>query len=321
MESFLLVFQFLLQILLCGFLCSISSVKDTITATDFLRDGKTIASSDGSFEMGFFSPASFMNNWYVGIWYKHDVPDKSVVWVANRAIPLNNTSGVVLKIIDPGQLALVTADNRITWSTNMSRPLAVKNPIAQLLNSGNLIVRDANDTEPENFLWQSFDYPTDTLLPGMKLGKNFVNGQEFYLSSWKNEYDPASGDYTFHCDPTGYPQDVIRKSKVKVFSSGTWNGLRWSGVPGLTKNPVYTFTLDFDERKAFYSYALLDSSVISKLTLNSKGMLQRWTWDDKRKEWHVYLASPADTCDNYGTCGALDPSSSISLIVNPCYEF
>ncbi|XP_070028388.1 G-type lectin S-receptor-like serine/threonine-protein kinase At4g27290 isoform X3 [Nicotiana sylvestris] len=314
MESFLLVFQFLLQILLCGFLCSISSVKDTITATDFLRDGKTIASSDGSFEMGFFSPASFMNNWYVGIWYKHDVPDKSVVWVANRAIPLNNTSGVVLKIIDPGQLALVTADNRITWSTNMSRPLAVKNPIAQLLNSGNLIVRDANDTEPENFLWQSFDYPTDTLLPGMKLGKNFVNGQEFYLSSWKNEYDPASGDYTFHCDPTGYPQDVIRKSKVKVFSSGTWNGLRWSGVPGLTKNPVYTFTLDFDERKAFYSYALLDSSVISKLTLNSKGMLQRWTWDDKRKEWHVYLASPADTCDNYGTCGAY---GSCNIILSP----
>ncbi|XP_009607317.1 G-type lectin S-receptor-like serine/threonine-protein kinase At4g27290 isoform X1 [Nicotiana tabacum] len=314
MESFLLVFQFLLQILLCGFLCSISSVKDTITATDFLIDGKTITSSDGSFEMGFFSPGSFMNNWYVGIWYKHDVPDKSVVWVANRAIPLNNTSGVVLKIIDPGRLALVTADNRITWSTNKSRPLAVKNPIAQLLNSGNLIVRDANDTEPENFLWQSFDYPTDTLLPGMKLGKNFVTRQEFYLSSWKNEYDPAPGDYTFHCDPTGYPQDVMRKGKVKVFSSGPWNGLRWSGVPGLTKNPVYTFTLDFDEKKAFYSYALLDSSVISKLTLNSKGMLQRWTWDEKRQEWHVYLASPADTCDNYGTCGAY---GSCNIILSP----
>ncbi|XP_070057698.1 G-type lectin S-receptor-like serine/threonine-protein kinase At4g27290 [Nicotiana tomentosiformis] len=61
-------------------------------------------------------------------------------------------------------------------------------------------------------------------------------------------------------------------------------------------------------------YALLDSSVISKLTLNSKGMLQRWTWDKKRHEWHVYLASPADTCDNYGTCGGY---GSCNIILSP----
>ncbi|KAK4348577.1 hypothetical protein RND71_031332 [Anisodus tanguticus] len=310
MESFLLMFQ----ILLCGFLCSISSARDTITASNFLIDGKTITSSDGNFEMGFFSPGSFTNNWYIGIWYNHDVPEKSVVWVANRENPLTNTSDVTLKIINPGQLALLTAANTTVWSTNSSRPLAVKNPIAQLLNSGNLIIRDANDTKPENFLWQSFDYPTDTLLPGMKLGKNFVTGQEFYLSSWKNEYDPAPGKYTFHIDPTGYPQDVVRKGNVKVFSGGPWNGLRWSGVPGLTKNTIYTFKLDFDENKAFYSYALLDNSAVSKLTLNSHGMLKRWTWDEKRHEWHVYLASPADACENYETCGAY---GSCNIILSP----
>ena len=220
-------FLLMLHILLCGFLCSISSAKDTITANDFLIEGKTIFSSDESFELGFFSPGSFANNWYIGIWYKHDeMPDKSVVWVANRETPLNNTSGVMLKIVDSGRLAIVTSANMSIWSTNSSRLLAVKNPIAQLLNSGNLIIRDANDTKPENFLWQSFDYPSDTLLPGMKMGKNFVTGQEFYLSSWKNEYDPAPGEYTYHCDPTGYPQDVMRKGKVKVYSTGPWNGLR-----------------------------------------------------------------------------------------------
>ncbi|KAG5612919.1 hypothetical protein H5410_024200 [Solanum commersonii] len=312
MKNFLLI----LHILLCDFVCSIYSAKDTITTTDFLIVGKTIVSCDGSFELGFFSPGSVTNNWYVGIWYKHDdVPDKSVVWVANRETPLNNTSGrVMLKIVDPGRLALVTSANTSIWSTNSLRPLAVKNPIAQLLNSGNLIIRDANDTKPGNFLWQSFDYPTDTLLPGMKLGKNFVTGQEFYLSSWKNEYDPAPGKYTYHCDPTGYPQNVMRKGKVKVFSSGPWNGLRWSGVPGLTKNTIYTFKLDFDEMKAIYSYALVDNSVLSKLTLNSHGMLKRWMWDEKIQEWHVYLASPADACENYGACGAY---GSCNIIFSP----
>ncbi|XP_049365109.1 G-type lectin S-receptor-like serine/threonine-protein kinase At4g27290 [Solanum verrucosum] len=311
MKNFLLI----LHILLCDFVCSISSAKDTITTTDFLIEGKTIVSCDGSFELGFFSPGSFANNWYVGIWYKHDdVPDKSVVWVANRETPLNNTSGVMLKIVDPGRLALVTSANMSIWSTNSSRILSVKNPIAQLLNSGNLIIRDANETKTENFLWQSFDYPTNTLLPGMQLGKNFVTGQEFYLSSWKNEYDPAPGKYTYHCDPTGYPQVVMRKGKVKVFSGGPWNGLRWSGVLGLTKNTIYTFKLDFDEKKAIYSYALVDNSVLSKLTLNSHGMLKRWTWDEKIKEWHVYLASPADACENYGACGAY---GSCNIIFSP----
>ncbi|KAM3237548.1 G-type lectin S-receptor-like serine/threonine-protein kinase [Capsicum chacoense] len=319
MKSFLLIFHFLLQILLCGFLCSISNAKDTITATDFLTDGKTISSSDGCFEMGFFSPASFTNNWYVGIWYKHYVPDKSVVWVANRANPITNTSGAMLKIANPGRLALLTAANTIVWSTNSSRPLAAKNPIAQLLNSGNLVVRDANDAKVENFLWQSFDYPTDTLLPGMKMGKNFVTGQEFYLSSWKNEYDPAPGEYTYHCDPTGYPQDVMRKGKVKVFSTGPWNGLRWSGVPGLTKNNIYTFKLDFDEKKAFYSFALL-GPVMTKLTMNSNGVLQRSLWAENRQEWHVYLSSPADTCDNYGTCGAYGSCNNILTPVCSCLD-
>ncbi|CAN4122495.1 unnamed protein product [Withania somnifera] len=244
------------------------------------------SSSDGCFEMGFFSPASFTNNWYIGIWYKHDFPDKSV-GVANREKPLNNTSGVMFKIVNPGRFALLTAANTIVWSTNSSRSSAVKNPVAQLLNSGNLVIRDANDAKVENFLWQSFDYPTDTLLPGMKMGKNF------------NEYDPAPGEYTYHCDPTGYPQDVMRKGKVKVFSTGPWNGLRWSGVPGLTKNTIYTFKLDFDEKKALYSFTLLGS---------------RSLWAENRQEWHVYLSSPADTCDNYGTCG---PYGSCNNILTP----
>ncbi|KAK4348576.1 hypothetical protein RND71_031331 [Anisodus tanguticus] len=229
--------------------------------------------------MGFFPPASFTNNLYVGIWYKRDLPDKSVVWVANRAAQLTNTSGVTLKIVSPGRLALLTAANTIVWSTNSSRHLAVKNPIAQLLNSGNLVVRDANDANVENFLWQSFDYPTDTLLPDMKM---------------------APGKYTYHCDPTGYPQDVMRKGKVKVFSTGLWNGLRFSGLLGLTKNTIFPFKLDLDEKKAFYSFALL-GSVMTKLTMNSKGMLEHSMWDENRQEWNVYIASPAD---NYGTCGA-----------------
>jgi hypothetical protein len=40
-----------------------------------------------------------------------------------------------------------------------------------LLDSGNFILREQNsDGSTRQNLWPSFDYPTDTLLPGMKLG-------------------------------------------------------------------------------------------------------------------------------------------------------
>ncbi|MCD7459422.1 hypothetical protein HAX54_040879 [Datura stramonium] len=78
--------------------------------------------------------------------------------------------------------------NDVLWSTNISR--SVQNPIAQLLILEIFVVKEAFD-DTGNFLWQSFDHPTDTLLPGMKLGWNFVTGREVYLSSWKNEEDPA----------------------------------------------------------------------------------------------------------------------------------
>ena len=63
----------------------------------------------------------------------------------------------------------------------------MKKPIAQLLDSGNLVVRDDSI---EDYLWQSFDYPTDTALPRMKLGIDLKIGFRGFLRSWKSRNDP-----------------------------------------------------------------------------------------------------------------------------------
>ncbi|KAI9185071.1 hypothetical protein LWI28_003876 [Acer negundo] len=57
----------------------------------------------------------------------------------------------------------------------------------------------------------SFDYPGDTFLPGMKIGRNLVNGMERFLSSWKSIDDLAAGDFTFQVDPHGFPQLFVKK--------------------------------------------------------------------------------------------------------------
>ncbi|GLT64179.1 hypothetical protein SLA2020_366870 [Shorea laevis] len=116
---------------------------DSITSTQSLSDGKTLVSREGSFELGFFSPGSSKNR-YLGIWYKN-IPVTTVVWVANRLSPINGSSGILM-INNAGSLLLLNQNKTVVWSTN------------------------GENTNPEDYLWQSFDYPSDTLLPGMKHG-------------------------------------------------------------------------------------------------------------------------------------------------------
>ncbi|KAI9186388.1 hypothetical protein LWI28_016758 [Acer negundo] len=70
---------------------------------------------------------------------------------------------------------LLDGMNRRIWSSNTSRTRSA------------LGVRKSCH---QNYMWQSFDHPTDTLLPGMKLGRNFVTGLDKNLSSWKSIEDP-----------------------------------------------------------------------------------------------------------------------------------
>ncbi|KAL6313975.1 hypothetical protein AAG906_011706 [Vitis piasezkii] len=266
-------------------LIRISIAVDTITVNQHIRDGETITSAGGTFELGFFSPGNSKNR-YLGIWYKKVAP-RTVVWVANR---------------ETGILVLVNDTNGIVWNSNSSR--SALDPKAQLLESGNLVMRNGNDSDPENFLWQSFDYPGDTLLPGMKLGRNRVTGLDWYLSSWKSADDPSKGNFTCEIDLNGFPQLVLRNGFVVNFRAGPWNGVRYSGIPQLTNNSVYTFNFVSNEKEVYIFYNTVHSSVILRHVLNPDGSLQKLKWTDKNTGWTLYSTAQRDDCDNYAFCGA-----------------
>nr|KYP43251.1 S-locus-specific glycoprotein S13 [Cajanus cajan] len=81
------------------------------------------------------------------------------------------------------------------------------------------------------FFWQSFVYPCDTMMPGMKLGWNLVTGLDRFWSSWKSADDPAKGKYYLKVDIRGYPQLFLMKGSVKKFRSRSWNALALTGYP------------------------------------------------------------------------------------------
>ncbi|KAH9728997.1 hypothetical protein KPL70_009227 [Citrus sinensis] len=184
----------LLLLLICCKLLLIFSefsfASDILTSSQSLTDGSTIISKDGSFELGFFSPDSSHNR-YVGIWYKN-IPIKTVVWVANHLKPIKDSSGLLM-INRTGNPILTSPSMGIVWSASLSKK--VSSPLVlQLLDSRNLILRGEQDGDSENYFWQSFDYPSDTLLPGMKVGWDLKTGLERRLTSWKSSNDPSPGD-------------------------------------------------------------------------------------------------------------------------------
>ncbi|KAF6156814.1 hypothetical protein GIB67_017348 [Kingdonia uniflora] len=286
---------------LLSLLCQQSSVAiQIITSSQSLSDGKTIVSQGESFELGFFSPVDSKNR-YIGIWYK-TIPLQTVVWVANRNSPLNDSSGV-LKIEFNGNLVLHNGANNVIWSSNYLK--ATENPVVELLDSGNLVLKDGNDGNSTSYLWQSFDYPSDTLLPGMKLGWDLKTGFNRYLSAWNGVNDPSVGDLTYGIiNFNRYPEAAMMRNSKEYYRSGPWNGLRYSGAPELKPNPVFKFDFVSNEDEVYYTYGLNDNSVISRLVLNQTSgnpALQRFTWAQR---WVLLISIPRDLCDTYRNCGA-----------------
>ena len=270
------------------------SKLNTLTPNLFIQYNETLVSAAGTFEAGFFNFGDPQRQ-YFGIWYKNISP-RTIVWVANRNTPAQNSTAM-LKLNDQGSLVILDGSNGVIWNTNSSRIVAVKSVVVQLLDSGNLVVKDADSTQ--NFLWESFDYPGNTFLAGMKLKSNLVTGPYRYLTSWRNPQDPAEGEYSYKIDTHGFPQLVTAKGAIFLYRAGSWNGFLFTGVSWQRMHRVLNVSVMLTDKEISYEYETLNSSIITRAVLNPNGLSKRLQWTDRTQNWE----SPADQCDAYAFCG------------------
>ncbi|XP_047335986.1 receptor-like serine/threonine-protein kinase SD1-8 [Impatiens glandulifera] len=278
------------------------SLKNTLFAGQSITDGpdghNTIISPGARFELGFFSPGSSRNR-YVGIWYKN-ISALTVVWVANRARPVSSDKSGKLTFNSTGFIVLHNSNGSVFWSSDP--PLPSTNPsVLQLLDTGNLVI---SDSVTKDFLWQSFDYPGNTFLPGMKYGANLSSGLNRYLTSWKSDDDPSPGEYTNRLEIAGFPQMFLRKGSQIQFRGGHWNGLQFSGMPSLNPNTVYTYDFVFKNEEIYYEFQLINSAVITRMILNPLGILHKYVWIAKENNWMMYQTTQMDNCDRFAVCGS-----------------
>ncbi|KAK4588065.1 hypothetical protein RGQ29_019164 [Quercus rubra] len=280
---------------------------DTIAPNQAIKDGQTLVSNQKAFALGFFSPGNSTKR-YVGIWY-HKVPEQTIVWVANRDNPLNNTTGI-LSINGQGNLVLHTQNQTIPiWSTNVSVSVSsTNNSMAQLLDSGNLVLVQEDN---KSVIWQSFDYPTNTLLPFMKLGLDRRTRLNRFLTCWKTKDDPGTGNSSFRIDPIGFPQLFLYMGQTPTWRAGPWNGLRLSGVPEMTQNFIFNISFVNNQDEIFIMYGVINPGIFSRMVVNESGAVERYTWRNDR--WFQFWHAPKEPCDNYLHCGPnsyCDPSNA-----------
>ncbi|XP_047062543.1 G-type lectin S-receptor-like serine/threonine-protein kinase At1g11300 [Lolium rigidum] len=297
----------------CTAVLSLLIILPMIVSDDRLVPGKpllhgaTIVSDGGVFALGFFNPSnSTPDRLYLGIWYK-DIPEHTVVWVANRESPASSSAAPMLSLTNTSDLVVSDGNGggRVLWTTaNMNSTSGSSSSTAVLLNTGNLVIRSLSGIT----LWQSFDHHTDTFLPGMKLRLkyNMPGSNDERLVSWKGPGDPSPGRFSYGVDSVTALQLLLWDGEQLVARSAPWTGYPvrsdYLAVNTSTELILYQTIID-DKEEMYLTYNVSDGAPCTRYILTYYGEIQVQVWSDKSSAWAVAAKWPSLRCNLYSYCG------------------
>jgi len=192
---------------------------------------------------------------------------------------------------------------------------------AELEDTGNFVLKDA---ATNTILWQSFDTPTDTLLPGQKFSANMSTS---LLVSWKAADDWSSGYY--QCDwayinGTDMPQSLALSWTGASITN--WNRSSWSSTSVSDRNAtVYPYWW-FDAYPADYAYLGANGTTfylgnasgewgnltstsdqgqgaLTRMTLDRDGGFRLYSFAAGSTGWVVEGSLLPYPCEVFATCG------------------
>ncbi|XP_024311511.1 G-type lectin S-receptor-like serine/threonine-protein kinase B120 isoform X2 [Brachypodium distachyon] len=284
------------------FLFSFCKSDDSLTQGKPLYPGNMLVSKGGIFALGFFSPTNSNRGLYVGIWfYNIREPNRTIVWVANRDNSATSTSPATLTISNKSDLVLSDSRGRTLWMTkNNITAEEGANASAILLDTGNLVLSLPNGT----IIWQSFDHPTDTIMPGMKFLLSYKDHVVGRLIAWKGPYDPSVGEFSFSLDPSSKMQIVTWHGTKLYCRMKVWNGASVSGgtYPGNTSSVVYQTIVNTGD-KFYLMYTVSDGSPYARIMLDYTGTMRLLTWNSHTSSWVATSERPTGGYGVYGSCG------------------
>lgn len=244
-------------------------------------------SSNGDFAIGFFNHSDQPGQFSLGIRFNSDsipVNDRKTVWVAGANVMVNGQS--YFQLMQTGELVLFDPSKGcIVWNSNTSN-LSIAS--AALQDNGNFVLM----TSDKEIVWQSFDTPSDTLLPGQK----FSLRQTLRAAS-KNS---MSSYYTLILNVSGQLQ-LKWETAVRYWTSDGPSSLNSSAF--ITKEGALQI-LGSGLRPVWSAYAEdhNDSVDFRFLRLDVDGNLRLYSWVKASWSWRSVWQAVKNQCDVFATC-------------------
>ncbi|KAI4296986.1 hypothetical protein L6164_036899 [Bauhinia variegata] len=214
--------------------------------------------------------------------------------MANHDQPINGKRST-LTLLDTGNLVLIDAGQSNIWDTETS---SISSLNLLLYNTENLILHDINDV----VLWQSFDFPTNTLLPQQ------VFTRHINLVSSRGESNHSSGFYQLFFDNDNVLHLLYDGPDVSsVYWSDPWL-LSWDAQI-TTYNSTRVAVLDalgqFNASNNFnFTTSDYGAKIQRRLTFNHNGNLRVYSWRNGGDKWYVLWQVKSRLCKIHGVCGA-----------------
>lgn len=285
---YLLEAPFLLYISIGFFLRSVVVGHIPLGSRISVVESNSWVSSNGDFALGFYDLSNQPNQHSIGICFNSDsipVAQRKVVWVAGADVRVGNESYFQLNL--NGELVLFDSSKGITVWTSQTSNFSVV--LADLRGDGNLVLLNGKKA----VVWQSFNNPSDTLLPGQTLSvsQTLRAASENSVSSYFSLYVNASGQLQLR-----WESHVVYWTSGNPMSSNLTASLTSNGALQLLNQrlkPVWSaFGQDHN-----------DSVKYRFLRLDVDGNLRLYSWVEASQAWKAVWQAVENQCKVFATCG------------------
>ncbi|KAF8041348.1 hypothetical protein BT93_A0068 [Corymbia citriodora subsp. variegata] len=105
-------------------------------------------------------------------------------------------------------------------------------------------------------------------------------------------------------NPSGFPHLTLYKNQVPLWQPSPYNGVRLNVIPAIGQSSWFNFSIIIDANEAVLLSNVFNSSIYVRGVVQESGIVQLFTWVEKKSEWVTFFTKPEDQCDYYGHCGA-----------------
>ncbi|RDX82508.1 G-type lectin S-receptor-like serine/threonine-protein kinase, partial [Mucuna pruriens] len=271
-------------------------VRDSLRSGETFDHSTTLCSPMHTFCLK-FAPLQFDPTHTYLVIRSTRTPTGYADWIANRNYPIDNNSGVLLTLNHSGALTITSQGGNGNPITLYSPVLATnKNVALTLLDSGNLVLGeyDASGTgSMKHVMWQSFDHPSDVLLPGMKLGVSHKTNQSWLVVSSFSTNNPSLGSFALEWEPKNGELVIKRGGKI-YWTSGVLKNNKFENVPRHMQI-MYEYKIVSNKDEESFSYA--SHSDHSQWVLFSNGNLQDIENGDIAQAQNCYGYKTKEGCE------------------------